>query len=374
MRITKRILIYPWDLNGYVKLSWGGKQKLIRYLISEYGSFKNINEQLNLSPYWFNNVRRNDKINAKELKRIVDVTKLNLVDDIIQFNDGAGNSSFPYVGKFPIRYDPFWHFLFCLSIGYGHINEDKKKKFTWYQKPEGQEKLIELLKKHDFDYTAPPKKTKQGIVIPQLVRKIGSFVTGLDSGKSIRNNIVEKSYNLGKKFELALLCAFFLDESGMSKSKPNCEITLHHEGNLQLLEKIGSLLNRHNVNWSKNKKLDKWLIRINTEGVVQLSKLFDSLKEYGITLLHRESTFHKKADMAKKTIYKIPLRKESTSIRKYLLDNYKNKSITIGELRSYFESDFNVSTRSRKLISTMKKKNELKSVDTGKYVIKGEIK
>jgi len=370
MRRSKKMYIYPWDISGYVKLSWGGKQKLLWHLISEYRTIKNINNNLGLPNYWFNNFKRNDKINTKELKKIVNITNLNLVDDIIQFNDDNGSSSISYIGTFPIKYNPFWHFLFCLSVGDGHIQKGKKKKFTWYQKPEGQRKLIELFKKHNFNYLSSPKSAKQGIVIPQLIRKVGSFVTGLDSSESIRKSIVEKSRMLGKGFELALLFAFFLDESGMCKSKANSEITLHQEGNLQLLEKIGELLNRFNVKWSRNKKGDKWCIRVNPDGVVQLSKLFISLEKYDVTLLHREDIFYKKVNMAKKTMYKLPLRRESISIRKYLLDNYKDRIITINEIRTYFASEFNVSSRCKKLVSTMKLKKELEIVSLGKYVIK----
>ena len=374
MRRSKRMRIYPWDINGYVKLSWGGKQKLFRYLISDYKTIKNINNNLGLPNYWFNNFKRNDKVNTKEPKKIVDITNLNLVGDIIQFNDDNGGSSISYLGTFPIKYDPFWHFLFCLSVGDGHIQKINRKRFTWYQKPEWQEKLIELLKKHNFNYKSSPKSTKQGIVVPQLIRKIGSFVTGLDSSESIRNNIVEKSRMLGKEFELALLFAFLLDEAGMSKSKSNSEITLHQEGNLQLLEKIGRLLDRFNIKWSRNKKGDKWCIRLNSGGVVQLSKLFISLEKYGITLLHRKDIFYKKVNMAEKTMYKLPLKQEAISIRKYLLDSYKDRIITTNEIKTYFASKFNVSSRCQKLISTMKLKKELQHVSLGKYVIKGEQK
>jgi len=363
-------IVYPWDINGYVKLYFNSKQDLIYFLLNKYKTTSNINKSLNLSRHWFRNFKNSDKINTKHLKKIASVVGVNIVKNVMQFNDDKGSSSIAYLGKFPIKYSPFWHFLFCLSIGDGMFKKGIKKQFVWYQKPQGQKKLIELLNKHGFDYRSLPKKTKQGMVIPQIVRKLGYFAAHLEENMPIKENIIEATHNLGKKYELALLCAFFMDEAGMSK--PNSESTLRQEGNLELLGKIGKLLDRFGVNWSKNKKGDKWVIRFSSEGVVRLGVLFKSLKKYDIDLLHREKIFREKVRIAEKTLYRIPLKKESGLVRKYLLDNYKNKIITINEIKTQFKSNFNVSSRVGKLIDTMKKKKELNFVSIGKYMIGGE--
>ena len=372
-QIYKKNIIYPWDIKGYVKLSNKAKSKIIKFLVNKHRFKSDISNTLNVSDYWFYNFLRNKKINAITLKKIVDLTNDKaILNEIIQFNDDKGSSSIPFTGKFPIKYNPLWHFIFCLSIGDGYIRKGSKKKFVWYQKSEGQRKLIEILNKLNFDYKPHPKNARHGLTIPQMIRKIGSFITKLDSGRSIKNGIFEVSRKLGKDFELALLCAFFMDEAGMGKSKLNSEITLHQEGNLPLLEKMGDLLNKYDIKWSKNKKGDKWCIRFNSEGIVHLSKLFSSLKKYNIDLLHREKIFQKKVKMAKEVLYKLPLKDESVSIREHLLNNYKNKTITLDEIRKYFKSNFNVSSRSRQLAHSMKKKNELQPIDLGKYIIRGE--
>ena len=371
-KIFIKNIVYPWDIGGYVKLPEECKNELIISLLNRYGKIKNINKALNLPEDWFNNLKRIDKIHTTALKKIVSITNQNLCKNIIQFNDDKGSSSIPFTGKFPIKYNPLWHFIFCFSVGDRYISDRYKKKFTWYQKPEGQKKLIELLNRINFRYSKSVNTAKRGIIIPQLVRKVGSFITGLDSRQKIKEDIIEVSNKLGKDYELALLCAFFIDEAGMGKTKSNSEVTLHQEGNLLLLEKIGDLLNRFNVKWSKNKKIDKWCIRINSEGVIQLSKLFSSLRKYNINLLHREEIFQRKVKMSKETLYRVPLREESISIRKYILNNCRNKIVSLDEIRNYFKPNFNVSTRSRQLVHFMKKRNELQTIALGKYIIRSK--
>ncbi len=366
--------IFPWDIDGYVKLSKESKEKIIFSLFEKYKTVKDINKVLKTSEHFFLHFRKYDKIKTVNLKKMVLVLNEEIIKDIVQFNDDKGSSSIAYTGSFPIIYTPLWHFLFCLSIGDGNIKKGKKRQFVWYQKPEGQKQIIQLLKDNYFNYTSSIKKTKQGITIPQLIRKVGSFVTGLDTKELIINEIIEVSSKLGKDFEFALLCAFFMDEAGMGTIKSNSEITLHQEGNLLFLEKIGFLLDKYDIKWSKNKKKDKWVIRIKLESIVELSKMFDSLNKYGISLFHRENIFQEKVKMARKTQYTVPLKKEAVFVRKYLLNNFMNQTITLDEIRKYFKSNFNVSSRLRKLVNTMKKKNELKSISLGKYIIKGDEK
>ncbi|MBW2976317.1 hypothetical protein KY347_02620 [Candidatus Woesearchaeota archaeon] len=372
-QIKNKILVFPWDIKGYVELSNKAKTRIVNFLINNHRFKSDITKKLNAPDYWFYNFIRNQKIDTHTFKKIVDmINDKTLLNEIIQFNDDKGSSSIPFTGNFPIEYTPSWHFIFCLSVGDGYIRKGNKKKFVWYQKPEGQKKIIELLNKINFNYSPKIKNAKHGITIPQLIRKVGSFATKLDSSQSIKSNLIEVSKKLGKDYEVALLCAFFIDEAGMGKSKSNSEITLHQEGNLPLLEKIGDLLNRFDVKWSKNKKGDKWCIRINSEGVVKLPELFYSLKKHNINLLHREEIFQKKVKMAKETLYKIPLKEESVSIREYLLNNYRNKIISLDEIRRHYKSNFNVSLRSRQLVHFMKKKKELQTIDLGKYIIKGK--
>lgn len=368
----RKKVICPWDIDGYVELSYGCKRILIDDLLKNYKTVKNINKSLSLPEYWFDNFKRNSKIHTKVLRKIASVTDKGIIKEIMQFNDDKGSSSIPFRGRFPIKYDPLWHFLFCLSVGDGSIGKGIKKHFTWYQKAEGQKEVIALLNKLNFNYVTSLKTAKEGITIPQLVRKIGSFATGLDSSYQMKNTMIQASHELGKDFEVAFLAAFFMDEAGMSKSKYNSEVTLHQEGNLKFLEKVGTLLSKFNIKWSKNKKGEKWCIRIKSEGVIKLSKLFDTLKKYNISLLHREEIFNKKVEMSNRTLYRLPLREEAVSIRKYLLTTACNTIITLDDIRRYFKTNTNVSTRSRKLVDTMKKAEELQSVGFAKYVIKGE--
>ena len=221
-----------------------------------------------------------------------------------------------------------------------------------------------------FRYSPNITTCKRGIVIPQMIRKIGEYITGLGTSYEIKENIINTSSRLGRNYEIALLAAFFLDEAGMGTLKNNSEITLHQEGNLQFLEKIGVLLNRFNVRWSKNKKKDKWNIRLNTEGIIKLSELFESVKKYDITLLHRQKIFQEKVKIAEKTNYKFPLKLESKKIHDYLLNEHNDEIVTLDQIRKYYKSNYNVSTRSLKLINTMKKKGELVNIDSAKYKIK----
>ena len=370
--LSMKKFIYPWDVNGYVRLSWDYKRTLTSRLLSEHGNGTKISKTLRLPTYWFTNFTKNDKIHTKALRRIVSITDTNVAKDVVQFNDDYGSSSFPFLARFPVKYSPLWHFFFCLSVGDGCIQKGNKKRFTWYQKPEGQEKVIALLNKIGFDYPRSLKSTKQGITMPQLIRKIGAFVTGLNSSKEIKENIISASSELGRDYEVVFLCAFFMDEAGISKAKSSSEITLHQEGNLELLQRVGSLLTKLGIIWSKNKKGELWCIRIGPEGVVKLSQIFDSVKKHDVTLLHREAVFNKKVEMARKTIYKVPLRKEAALIRTYLLANRENELVSSNEIKDYFKTNFNVSSRTRKLVATMKKKKELQPIGIGQYVIRGE--
>ncbi len=365
-------LVFPWDILGYVKLTDKAKDDIINLLTSSHRFKFHIAKTLNVPDYWFHNFTKNEKIDTQTFKKIVDLSaEKTLLNEIVQFNDDCGSSSITFAGKFPIIYSPLWHFIFCLSVGDGHIRKDKNK-FVWYQKPEGQLKIIELLNKMGFIYDRLPQSTKHGLTIPQLIRKAGSFMTKLDSGKAIRSNIIKASESLGKEYELALLCAFFMDEAGMSKAKSNSEITLHQEGNLLLLEKFGKLLTRFGISWSKNKKGDKWVIRISSEGVIQLSRLFSLLKKYDLSLLHREEVFQRKVKMAKTTLRKARLKDEATAIRKHILTNFSNKTITLYQIQTCFTSNSNVSFRLRQLIRTMKKRNELQQIVLGKYSVRGK--
>src|SRR3989344_3938594 len=212
-KIYKKNIVYPWDILGYVKLSNKGKNKILKSLINKHRFKSDIAKTLGVPDYWFHNFKRNDKIDTNTFGKIINLTKDNtLIKEIIQFNDDKGSSSIPYLGKFPIKYDPFWHFIFCLSVGDGCIHKGDKKKFDWYQKPKGLKEMVKLISKLGTRY-------------------------------EIKENIINTSSRLGRNYEIALLAAFFLDEGGMGTLKNNSEITLHQEGNLQFLEKIGVLLN-----------------------------------------------------------------------------------------------------------------------------------
>jgi len=371
---NRKCIVHPWNVDGYVELSYGYKRNLIDYLLAKYKNAKLVAEHLNLPEYWLDNFKRNTKIHTKDIYKIASLTNdVGIVKEIVQFNDDKGSSSIPFRGKFPIRYTPLWHFLFCLAVGDGNISKGNKRTFVWYQKPEGQKRTVELLNNLNFDYKPYLYMTKKGLTIPQLIRKVGSFITGLDSSYQIKNNMVQASSKLGQDYELALLAAFFIDEAGMSRSKLNSEVTLHQEGNLKFLEKVGELLTKFNVKWSKNKKGGDWCIRIKCEGVFELSKLFDSLKKYNISLLHREEIFYKKVGMASKTINRIPLRSETSSIRKYLLNEFENKDVGLNEIRCLFKPGMTVHSRARRLVYTMKKKRQLKPIGLAKYVVRGAL-
>ena len=49
------------------------------------------------------------------------------------------------------------------------------------------------------------------IVIPQLIRKVGEYVTGLSLSSEITKNIIGVSSRLGKDYEIALISAFVLE-------------------------------------------------------------------------------------------------------------------------------------------------------------------
>lgn len=297
-QIKNEILVFPWDIDGYIKLNDKARDKIIKLLISSHRFKSDIARSLTVPDYWFYNFVRTQKIDTITFKKIIDKTnEKDLVNEILQFNDDKGSSSIPFTGKFPIEYSPLWHFVFCLSIGDGHIKHGNKKQFYWYQKPKGMIALINLINKMGFIYAPAFSTCKRGICIPQLIRKIGSNVTGLKNSVDIKRHIIDVSSRLGREYEIALLMAFFLDESGMSKPTTS-EITLHQEGNLFLLSLIGQLLEKFDVDYSRNKKGSKWNIRFKVKGVLKLNELFKSLNIYGVNLLHRQEIFDKKIEIA----------------------------------------------------------------------------
>ena len=74
---------------------------------------------------------------------------------------------------------------------------------------------------------------------------------------------------------------------------------------LPFVGQAGKLLDKFEVSWSKNKKGNGWNIRLNTDGIIKLAELFESIKKHNITLLHRQRIFQKKVEIAKKTNYKL---------------------------------------------------------------------
>lgn len=76
--------------------------------------------------------------------------------------------------------------------------------------------------------------------------------------------------------------------------------------------------------------------------------------------------------MAKKMLPKILLKRESLQIKEYLLDNYKDKKITLNEIRKHFKIKTNTSIRGRQMAYNLKKKNLLEIIKEGEYFIKGE--
>jgi len=372
-QIKNKTLIFPWDINGYVKLNSNAKTKILDFLINTHGFKSEISQTLNVPRYWIYNFIRNDKIDTITFKKILNLTKdSTLIKEIIQFNDDNGSSSIPFKGKFPIKYDPLWHFIFCLSIGDGHINKGNKKQFSWYQKPTGLKELVKLINGMGFKYSPKITTCKRGIVSPQMIRKAGEFITKLGNKNEMTENIITISSKLGKDYEIALIAAFLMDEAGMGQLKNNSEMTLHQEGNLNFLDDFGRLLNKFKIGWSRNKKGKKWNIRFNTGGIIKLAELLESAKKYNISLLHRQEIFQKKAQIAIKTDYKSILKLESRKVHNYLLNNYAGKVITLNQIRKYYKSNYNISSRSLKLIEDMKRKSELIIISMAKYKIGDE--
>ena len=372
-QINNKNLIFPGDIPGYIKLNSKAKHKIIALLINEHRFKSDIAKTLGVQNYWFYNFIKSDKINSTVFRKIIDLTKENnLIKEIIQFNDDYGGSSIPFKEKFPISYNPLWHFIFCLSVGDGHIHKGNKRRFVWYQKPKGLNELVKIINGLGFEYSPNITTCKRGIVIPQMIRKSGEFVTGLKTSGEIIENIINASSKLGKEYEIALIAAFVMDEAGMGKLKNNSEITIHQEGNLNFLESFGKLLSKLKIDWSKNKKGKKWNIRLSTSGIIRLAELLDSVKRYNITLLHRQKIFLKKVKIAKETNYKIPLKSESRKIHEYLLKSYAGKIISLNEIRKHYKLNYNISSRSLKLIEDMKKKGELTIIGFAKYEIGGK--
>jgi hypothetical protein len=369
-QIKSKKLVYPWNINGYVEISPKDKKIIINQLLRKTKNNKDLSELINVPKYWFYNFSKSKKIKSSVFKSIID--NLDLAEiNIIKFNDDKGSSSITFRGTFPIEYSPIWHFIFCLSIGDGHLRQGSKKSLSWYQKPEGLIKLVEKISFLGFDYKPGIKTCKQGIVIPQLIRKVSSHVTGLFNQEDINNNIFKVSAKLGKEYEIALLMAFFLDEAGM-RTRNSSEITLHQEGDLKLLESFEQLLKKLKINFSRNSKGDKWCIRFSNEGVIKLNYLFYSLSKYNLNLLHRQEVFNRKVKIAKKNRYKINLRSDAKKVKNIVLSRYKNKEISLNQIRKFYKNQYNISTRSRKLISSLKKQNKLEIINFGRYKIKGD--
>lgn len=370
-QIKNKNKIFPWDIKGYIKLNNKAKDKILKFLINNHRFKSDIAKTLDIPYYWIDNFIRNEKIDSDTFKKIVNLMENNtLIKEITQFNDDKGSSSIPFKGRFPIKYTPLWHFVYCLSVGDGHIHKGNKKRFDWYQKPEGLRKMVKLINKLDFKYSPCITTCKRGIIIPQMIRKVGEYVTGLGSSREIINNIIEVSSELGRDYEIAFIIAFFLDEAGMGTLKNNSEITIHQEGNLIFLKNFGKLLDKFKVDWSKNKKNEKWVIRLNTNGIIRLAELFESVKKHNITLLHRKRTFQKKVKIAKKTNYRSQLKLESKMVRDYLLNNHFGQIVTLNQIIELYKSNHNLRSRSLELVYHMKKKNELINVGLAKYQVK----
>ncbi|MBU0457668.1 MAG: hypothetical protein ABH824_01955 [Nanoarchaeota archaeon] len=367
-QIKFKKVVYPWDIKGYIEISDKDRKLIINQLFSKVKNNKDISKLINVPKYWFYNFSKSKKIRSTVLKSISENVNLSEIN-IIKFNDDKGSSSIDFRGSFPIEYSPSWHFIFCLSIGDGYLRKGRKKSLSWYQKPEGLIKLVEKINSLGFDYKPSIKTCKQGIVIPQLIRKVGSYVTGLSNQEEINKNIFKFSAELGREYEIALLMAFFLDEAGM-RTRNSSEITLHQEGNLKLLENFEQLLNKLNIKFSRNSKGNKWCIRFNNESVIGLNSLFNSLNKFNLSLLHRQEVFDKKVKIAKKNLYKLNLRSDAEEVKRIVLNKYKNKGISLSQIRKLYKYQYNVSTRSRKLVSSLKKQNKLEIISLGKYKIK----
>ncbi len=372
-QIKNKNSIFPWDVKGYVKLNNQAKDRILKFLINNHKFKSDITKTLDVPGYWIHNCIRTEKIDTATFKKIVNLMQDNtLVEEIIQFNDDKGSSSIPFNGQFPLKYTPLWYFVFCLSVGDGHIHKGNKKRFDWYQKPDGLREMAKLIDKLGFKYSPPITTCKRGIIIPQMIRKVGDHVTGLSTNREIKKGIIGASSKLGKNYEIAFIAAFFMDESGMGKLKNNSEITIHQEGNLNFLGKFGKLLDKFEISWSKNKKGNEWNIRLNTNGIIKLAELFESIKKHNITLLHRQRIFQKKVEIAKKTNYKSQLKSESKKLHTYFLNKYSGKQVTLAQIRKHFKSNHNLSIRSRDLVYHMKKKNELINIGLTKYQVRGD--
>ncbi len=258
--------------------------------------------------------------------------------------------------------------MFCLCIGDGYIRETEKPQFYWYQKEDGVNRLKELIQEIGFEAYDPAfDSARHGITIPQLIRKVAETVLGIETKKDAISDIFRQSKLLGQPYEIALLTAFFVDEAGMSTAKTDSEITLHQEGNLDFLARMGNLLDRFDVAWSKNKKQEKWIIRIPTEGVKRLAELLDEADEYGCSILHRRQAFEDKHSMAQKTAEQAQLRQDTSRVRQQITSDYAGRTVSRAEVLPLFRHATNRDRRLSELLRNMERKGEIKKIAEERY-------
>lgn len=351
--------IDPTDLQGFLKISGTARKEILDHLKNNYSNYAQGARDIGLKEYHVHNFKKYDKkIHTSVAKKFIEANLLNQ-GEFKAFYDDKGSSSTPYKGSFPIEYSPKWHFVFCLCIGDGYFRRGRDKQFHWFQKEKGVKKISKVINELGFSYQPSFDSTRHGITIPQLIRKCGEHVLELKDKPNYRMNIIKKTAKLGRNYTLALFLAFFIDEAGMSKAKNNSEITLHQEGNLEILRKVGQLLDDFGVEWSKNKKKEGWVIRISTKGVLKLNKLFKEAKKLGISLLHRENAFKQKLEMAKTNKNNAELRKDTKRVKKKILES-SEEIISFKDAKKLFKDKRNAKRRTKQLLRNMKSRNEIK--------------
>jgi hypothetical protein len=362
--------VNPLDLDGYIRLETESKDALMGNLNKEYDRLSDAAVDLEFPKYHLYNYRKSEdnKINTAILSKIHEAGLIQQ-GDIKAFHDDKGSSSTPYKGDFPINYSPRWHFVYCLCIGDGHLRSNSTEQFDWFQKEKGTKQVIEVIRSLGFDYDPEYESARHGITIPQLIPKTAK--QALEINEHSKNDIFTKSEEAGENYQIALLTAFFIDEAGISTGKDSSsEITIHQEGNLELLEKYGELLDEFNVSWNRNKKREGWTIRITSEGVHKLKDLFEKSEDLGIGLLHREEAFNQKAEIASKTHSQTSLRKDTSSAREKILQKHKGEEITYKTVKSYFNKSKNLNRRSKELLRNLEQSNKVKKTAPETYYVK----
>lgn len=362
--------VNPLDLDGYVQLKPKSKEKLLKELNAKYEYLSDAAEDLGFPKYHLYNYRKrsDNKISSTILSKINEAGLLEQ-EDIKSFHDDKGSSSTPYKGEFPIKYSPKWHFVYCLCIGDGHVRNKSTEQFDWFQKEKGTRHVIQFIRSLGFDYSPEYESARHGITIPQLIPKTAKKALGMN--EHTKDEIFKKTKEAGENYQIALLTAFFIDEAGISTGKDSSsEITVHQEGNLELLEKYGELLDKFNVNWNRNKKRDGWTIRITSEGVHKLEEIFEKSGDLGIGLLHREEAFNQKAGIASKTHSQTSLRKDTSKAREKILQKHKEEEINYKTVKSYFKKPKNLNRRSKELLRNLEKSNKVKKTAPETYYVK----